>query len=194
VSLLLDITSHSLVAFHLSSSPLIFTGVTSISSLATGTHPALQSLAICILQRSRQGSPDIGALFGGLGMLTAFGQILAPLIFGTVYSTTVARFPEAVFGLAAALVLVALGATFLIRTETLPTGNLKGKAPAATAVARRRVLVAERERGRSRAIKHIGDRFRKPARTSASVPDHVGAGTSETTACSTSAVQSDEAV
>jgi len=68
---------------------------------------------------------------------------LQPLIFGTVYSTTVARFPEAVFGLAAALVLVALGATFLIRTET--RHNLKGKAPAATAVARRRVLVAERE-------------------------------------------------
>jgi len=117
---------------------------------------------------------------------------LQPLIFGTVYSTTVARFPEAVFGLAAALVLVALGATFLIRTET--RHNLKGKAPAATAVARRRVLVAERERGRSRAIKHIGDRFRKPARTSAPVPNHVGAGTNETAACSTSAVQSDEAV
>ena len=38
--------------------------------------PALQSLAICILQRSRQGSPEIGALFGGLSMLTALGQIL----------------------------------------------------------------------------------------------------------------------
>jgi hypothetical protein len=76
-SLLLDIASHSLVAFHLSTSPLVFVGVTSISALASGTHPALESLAISILQRSQKGSPDIGALFGGLGMLTALGSILA---------------------------------------------------------------------------------------------------------------------
>jgi hypothetical protein len=75
-SLVLDILSHSLVAFHLSSSPLIFAGITAISSLAAGSTPALQSLAICILQRFQQGSPDIGALFGGLSMLTALGQIL----------------------------------------------------------------------------------------------------------------------
>lgn len=77
VSLLLDIASHTLVAFHLYTSPLVFIGVTSISALASGANPALESLAICILQRSRQGSPDIGALFGGLGMLKALGSILA---------------------------------------------------------------------------------------------------------------------
>jgi hypothetical protein len=76
-SLFLDILSHSLVALHLSSSPLTFAGVTSISALAAGGVPALQSLAICILQRSQQGSAEIGALFGGLSMLTALGQIFA---------------------------------------------------------------------------------------------------------------------
>jgi len=75
-SLLLDIVSHTLVALDVSSSPLIFTGATSISALAGGSNPALQSLAICILQRSRQGSPEIGALFGGLSLLTALGQIV----------------------------------------------------------------------------------------------------------------------
>jgi hypothetical protein len=75
-SVFLDILSHSLVALHVSSSPLIFTAATSISALAAGSTPALQSLAICILQRPRQGSPEIGALFGGLNMLTALGDIL----------------------------------------------------------------------------------------------------------------------
>jgi len=125
-------------------------------------------------------------------MLTALGSILAPLIFGTVYSTTVLRYPEAVFGLAAALVLVALGATFLIRAET--RRNVKGKAPAV--VARRRILVAERERGRSREIKHIGDRFRKPQRKSARASSDVGTGSSKaaTCSCSTRTVQGDDVV
>ncbi|KAI0303849.1 major facilitator superfamily domain-containing protein [Multifurca ochricompacta] len=157
-SLLIDIVSHTLVALHISSSPLVFSGVTSISALASGATPALQSLAICILQRSRQGSPEIGALFGGLSMLTALGQtILAPLLFGLIYSSTVARFPEAVFALAAVLVLIALSATFFIRSE--PPRGWKGKAPVD---ASRRVLGPERERGRSRVVKHIGDRVRKP--------------------------------
>ncbi|KAH9068298.1 MFS general substrate transporter [Lactarius deliciosus] len=88
-SLLLDMISHTLVALHLSSSSLVFAGITSISALASGTTPALQSLAICILQRSSQGNPDVGALFSGLSTLAALGQaILAPLIFGFVYSGT----------------------------------------------------------------------------------------------------------
>lgn len=101
-------------------------------------------------------------------------------------------FPEAVFGLAAALVLVVLGATFLIRAET--RRNLKGKALAVAA--RRRIVVAERERGRSREIKHIGDRFRKPQRKSAHAPSNVGMETSKavTCSCSTPTVQGDDVV
>lgn len=189
-SLFLDIISHSLVALHLSSSPLIFTGVTSISALAAGSTPALQSLAICILQRSRQGSPEIGALFGGLSMLTALGQILGPLIFGIVYSTTVARFPEAVFALAAALVLVAFGITFFIRTA--PPHVRKGKVP--VTVPRRPVLIPERERGRSRTVKHIGDRLRKPPLANTATPNNVGVGPSTSTTSSSRVGQGDEAV
>jgi hypothetical protein len=75
--------SHSLVALHVSSSPLIFAAVTSVSAFAAGANPALQSLAICILQRSRPDNPEIGALFGGLSMLTALGQILAVSSYST---------------------------------------------------------------------------------------------------------------
>jgi hypothetical protein len=117
---------------------------------------------------------------------------LQPLIFGMAYSTTVGRFPEAVFGLAAALVVVALGATYLIRAETRHIS--KGKAPAAAAAVRRHILAAERERGRSRTIKHIGDQVRKPVRKSTPVPSNVGRGTSETASCSSLAIQSDDTV
>lgn len=189
-SLFLDLISHTLVALHLSSSPFIFSGITSISALASGTTPALQSLAICILQRSSQGKPEIGALFNGLSTLSALGQaILAPLIFGFVYSSTVARFPEAVFAVAAALVLVAFVATFFVRLE--PQRDRKGKA---VAVGRRRVLVADFERGRSRMVKHIGDRVRTEARLHVPSRDDVSAGGSETTASCSRPDPSDDVV
>ncbi|KAH9034417.1 major facilitator superfamily domain-containing protein [Lactarius hengduanensis] len=192
-SLLLDMISHTLVALHLSSSSLVFAGITSISALASGTTPALQSLAICILQRSSQGNPDFGALFSGLSTLAALGQaILAPLIFGFVYSGTVARFPEAVFALAAALVLVAFTATFFVRPEHRRVR--KGKAPVAVAVGRRRVLVADFERGRSRVVKHIGDRGRTQTRSHVAARDDISARGSETTPSCSCPGSSDDVV
>ena len=106
---------------------------------------------------------------------------MQPLIFGFVYSSTVARFPQAVFALAAALVLVAFTATFFVRPE--PQRANKGKAPAVVAPGRRRVLVADLERGRSRVVKHIGDRVRTPVRLHVPARDDISAaGSRETTA------------
>lgn len=179
-SLLLDMLSDCLVALHLSPSPFVFAGVTSISALASGATPALHSLALCILQRSSQGNPDIGALFSGMSTLAALGQaILAPLLFGFVYSSTVARFPQAVFALAAGLVLVAFSATFFVRPE--PEHAKKGKAPVVVAKARRRVVVADFERGRSRVVKHIGDRGRTQTRLHVPARDDISAVSGETT-------------
>lgn len=101
------------------------------------------------------------------------------MIFGFVYSSTVARFPQAVFALAAALVLVAFAATFFVRPD--PQRVSKGKARVAVAAGRRRVLVTEFERGRSRVVKHIGDRVRKQARLHVSARDDSSVGVSETT-------------
>jgi hypothetical protein len=119
---------------------------------------------------------------------------IQPLLFGFVYSSTVARFPQAVFALAAALVLVALVATFFIRPE--PQRVRKGKAPVAVAVAagRRRVLVSEFERGRSRVVKHIGDRVRKQARLHVPARDDTSAEGSETTASCSCPGLSDDVV
>ena len=76
VSLLLDMLAEVLIALHLSPSPFVFAGLSSISALSSGTTPALHSLAICILQRSSQGNPDIGALFSGMSTLAALGQAI----------------------------------------------------------------------------------------------------------------------
>jgi hypothetical protein len=113
-----------------------------------------------------------------------------PVIFGIVYSTTVARFPEAVFALAAALVLVAFGTMSFIRTE--PPHVRKGKAPAAAP--RRPVLIPERERGRSRTVKHIGDRLRKPPLANTPTPNNVSVGPSASTASCSRVGLGDEAV
>ena len=111
-------------------------------------------------------------------------------MFGIVYSTTVARFPEAVFALAAALVLVAFGTTSFIRTE--PLHVRKGKAPAVAP--RRPMLIPERERGRSRTVKHIGDRLRKPALANTPTPNTMSVGPSASSASSSCVDPGDEAV
>ena len=85
--------------------------------------------------------------------------------------------------------LLAFGTTFFVRTE--PPLVWKGKAPA---VPRRQALMPERERGRSRTIKHIGDRLRKPPSTSGSVPSDVGTGASASMASSSRTGPGDEAV
>ncbi|KAI0297311.1 hypothetical protein B0F90DRAFT_1819482 [Multifurca ochricompacta] len=109
-SLLIDIVSHTPVALHISSSPLVFSGVTSISALASGVILTLQNLrlehALCI------------------NFLRLRSQLL---LFGFVYSSILARFPEAVSVLAAVLVFIALSVTFVIRSE--PPRGWMGKAP-----------------------------------------------------------------
>jgi hypothetical protein len=104
---------------------------------------------------------------------------MQPLLFGFVYSSTVARYPQAVFALAAALVLVAFSATFFVRPE--PQRAKKGKAPVVVATGRRRVLETDFERGRSRVVKHIGDRGRTQTRLHVPARDDISAGSSEAT-------------
>ncbi|EIM91192.1 uncharacterized protein STEHIDRAFT_50128, partial [Stereum hirsutum FP-91666 SS1] len=139
LSLVLDILSHTLVSLPISDSSLRFAGLTVISCFASGMHPAAQSLAVCIMQRQalrgvgEEGDDDghesgqggqrttkkkvegMGPLFGGVAALQAMGQmILGPLIFGVLYSSTVATLPKAIFMLAGALATASLVILFLI--------------------------------------------------------------------------------
>ena len=132
----------------------MFVAATSLSSFGSGVIPAVQSLALCTLQsRSLANASagvttadvDIGRLFGALAVLQAVGQmILGPMLFGLIYSTTVAVFPKAIFVAAAGILVVALALVFMIR----PDVGAKGK--------RKRVRTeVEIERGRSRVSKDL---------------------------------------
>ena len=75
--------------------------------------------------------------------------------------------------------LVAFTATFFVRPE--PQRVKKGKAPVVVTTGRRRVLVPEFERGRSRVVKHIGDRGRTQTRLHVPARDEISAESGEIT-------------
>ncbi|KAI0077310.1 hypothetical protein K474DRAFT_1643587 [Panus rudis PR-1116 ss-1] len=133
LSLIIDFLSHTLVTISpppsSSSSPTsldtaLFVGSTTLSSFGAGLVPAVNSLALCVLQM--QVSAGAGRLFGALAVLQAVGQmILGPMLFGLVYSTTVAQYPKTIFVTAAAILLVSIAFVCMIRPDRLysPTGS-----------------------------------------------------------------------
>ncbi|EKM57891.1 uncharacterized protein PHACADRAFT_251794 [Phanerochaete carnosa HHB-10118-sp] len=134
-----------------------FIAFTSLSCFGTGVHPAVNSLALCILRTqaeasSAAGGPpqddsNAGALFGALAAIQATGQmILGPLIFGVVYSATVAVFPKAIFATAAAITVVALALLCLLRPDVALRARQR----------QRMNRHDETERGRSRVRKDLG--------------------------------------
>ncbi|KAJ8072424.1 hypothetical protein PM082_015983 [Marasmius tenuissimus] len=163
------------VSFH--QSEVLFVAATAFSSMSAGLVPAMQSLALCVLQarellqaesdRTRQevfgqveegsaevsGSNETGQLFGALSTLQALGQmILAPVLFGLVYSETVASYPKAIFVVACGILIAAFWTTLLIRNPVRaePVLRKKGKGK------RRSIrLEAEARRGRSRSRKDL---------------------------------------
>ncbi|KAJ7265904.1 major facilitator superfamily domain-containing protein [Mycena haematopus] len=146
-------------------SQALFVVSSSIASWGAGLIPAVHSLALCILQARalladsvEDAAPtafidsNTGKLFGALAVLQALGQmILGPLLFGLIYSGTVAMFPKAVFVTAIGILFVALMATMFVRS---PLIDVKGKLPA-----RRQRTAEEEERGRSRASKDLRGGF-----------------------------------
>ncbi|KAF7374855.1 hypothetical protein MSAN_00371500 [Mycena sanguinolenta] len=131
--------------------------------MGSGAVPAIQSLALCILQArsllaADAGQPGsgieaaTGPLFGALAVLQAGGQmVLGPLLFGLVYSGTVANFPKTIFVMAIAILIAALTSIMLVRS---PLSEVKGKSAAARR--RRRINTLEEEtRGRSRVSKDL---------------------------------------
>jgi len=132
----------------------MFVAASSLSSFGSGVVPALQSLALCVLQSrslanagagGNEEDVGIGRLFGALAVLQAVGQmILGPLLFGLVYSTTVATLPKAIFITAAGICVVSILLVFMIRLDV----GAKGKRTRARAE-------VEIERGRSRVSKDL---------------------------------------
>ncbi|EMD33326.1 hypothetical protein CERSUDRAFT_57074 [Gelatoporia subvermispora B] len=136
-SLVVDLLSHTLVSLSPPDlSPILFTGFTVLSSFGAGLVPAANSLGLCILQAN--GQDETGKLFGAFAVLQAVGQmILGPMMFGLIYSETVAKFPKAIFATAAGILVVSTALLCMLRPDA------------------RARMDAEVERGRSRVSKDI---------------------------------------
>ncbi|KAJ7475891.1 major facilitator superfamily domain-containing protein [Mycena latifolia] len=155
-----NLGSASAAGSQFQSSQAMFVLASWVQCLGSGLVPAMQSLALCIIQArsllaADAGQPTVdagtGALFGALAVLQATGQmVLGPLLFGLVYSGTVAAFPKAVFVTAIGILFASLTAILLVRS---PLSEIRGKA----AVRRRRRMstLEEEQRGRSRVSKDL---------------------------------------
>lgn len=149
-------------------SQALFVLASSMNSLGSGSIPAVHSLALCLMQVraldtgtaaveaeevvvDSETAVGTGSLFGAFAVLQSVGQmILGPMLFGLVYSNTVARFPKAIFFVAAAILIYALVMVLLVRNPVRP--SKKGKRVIWTHSRRRDVQV---ERGRSRVSKDL---------------------------------------
>ncbi|GJE85679.1 MFS general substrate transporter [Phanerochaete sordida] len=156
-SFFIEFASHALVSFIPSTAGATpFVAFTTMACFGTGVIPAVNSLALCILQAQAEaiaaaGGPpqdtsNIGRLFGALASIQSIGQmILGPLLFGVVYSATVATFPKAIFATAAAVTLIALALLCLLRPDVALRARQRQRAN----------LREEIERGRSRVRKEL---------------------------------------
>lgn len=142
----------------------LFVLATALSSLGSGAGPALQSLALCIVQvrqldagaATGDSAPSVkdegvGQLFSALAVLQTLGQmILGPMLFGLIYSGTVAVFPKAVFVTAAGLLICSLTLIMLVRGPVDAGSPKPGKG-----IKKSKKQAREGERGRSRVSKDL---------------------------------------
>ncbi|KAL1662938.1 major facilitator superfamily-domain-containing protein [Schizophyllum commune] len=197
---------------------ILFALASAITSFGGCAVPAVQSLALCILQArallaesagtaaststattsstSEDANPgttptaapsgedgNVGRVFGALAVLQAAGQmILGPLLFGMVYSETVASYPQAIFVVATGALGGALALLLLVRSPLRGVGKAakagvktsgdggKGKGKVSPkGKAKGKGRDEEVRRGRSRASKDLNGGA-LPAATYGSVP------------------------
>ncbi|BGP35454.1 hypothetical protein JCM10296v2_007292 [Rhodotorula toruloides] len=89
----------------------LFLTATFLQSLGSGASPAIQSLALA------HASPrDAGRLFASLSVVQSLSsQVFGPIVFGSVFISTVGKWSEAIFALASALAAVAIGCLMRVR-------------------------------------------------------------------------------
>lgn len=99
---------------HRDSVGLFLVGST-VASLGTPSAPVANSLALTFLPHKH----DIGRLFGGMAVLHAVGtNLVAPMVFFSIYSATVATYAPTIFLVAATLVFVGQATVWLVRTPS----------------------------------------------------------------------------
>ncbi|KAH6909108.1 major facilitator superfamily domain-containing protein [Coprinopsis sp. MPI-PUGE-AT-0042] len=130
-------------------SQMLFVFASALNSFASGMVPAVHSLALCVTQAraleadfgslphddesydepsvspssSSVAAVDTGTLFGAFAILQAVGQmILGPMLFGIVYSSTVASHPKTIFAVATGLLVFSLVLVAIVKN---PVGEYR---------------------------------------------------------------------
>ncbi|KDR76286.1 hypothetical protein GALMADRAFT_156377 [Galerina marginata CBS 339.88] len=150
-------------------SQTLFVLASSLNGMGSGAVPAIHSLALCMMQVRSLNAVDgggqedsareeegTGALFGALAVLQAVGQmILGPMLFGLIYSSTVAHFPKTIFVVGAGIMVFALAMMLCVRNPVrMPRSLSSSSSPGANAGGKRRRRDGQ-ERGRSRVSKDL---------------------------------------
>ncbi|KAH9037056.1 MFS general substrate transporter [Lactarius pseudohatsudake] len=113
-SLALHAVSFALIA--LSKNAGMFIAASMLATLSVGYAPVVQSLSLELYARRGGEAWEVGRLFGAMSVIQALGnQIIGPSLFGVVYMKTVATFPEAMFYVFMAVVLISLFFLFLVQ-------------------------------------------------------------------------------
>ncbi|EIW85094.1 MFS general substrate transporter [Coniophora puteana RWD-64-598 SS2] len=108
VSLAIEIIGFTVMAF--AGNATVFTVGTLIGSCGSGFSPAVQAAALEVYSRQHPaGRAESGRLFGALSVVQAVGaQILGPMVYGIVFSKTVATLPRTILVLSVGVVVGAL--------------------------------------------------------------------------------------
>ncbi|SCV74651.1 BQ2448_7680 [Microbotryum intermedium] len=110
LSLLIDIMGYALLALN-GGSPTRFLVATGCSIFGGGASAAIQSLAL-----AHTSTRDSGRLFAGLSVLSSVnGQIVGPLMFGSVFIGTVEKLPETTFWVLVGVLTIGLCTIMTIR-------------------------------------------------------------------------------
>jgi hypothetical protein len=110
ISVLIEMIAYAAMSFAVSATA--FTALTAVVTFGSGSAPASTSLALALLPSQR----DAGKLFGGLAMVNALSStLLGPLVFGSVFASTIGTYPTAVFAMSGIIMLIAQIVLFFVR-------------------------------------------------------------------------------
>lgn len=121
----LAIHAVSFVLIAVSKNAVGFVAAGLLATFSIGYGPVVQSLSLELYALRGGETSEAGRLFGAMNVIQTLGnQIIGPSLFGVVYMKTVATFPEAMFYVFMAVVLLSLSFLFLVQ---IPPGS-KGEA------------------------------------------------------------------
>jgi hypothetical protein len=123
VSLLLELCQYFIAT--IATNVTVWISATVIGSFGGGFSPSIQALAVELFNRretiihgDERAGENYGQLFGALGVIQALcSQMLGPVLFGTVFVTTVKVYPKGIFVTAGVIVIAGLIFLSLIRVN-----------------------------------------------------------------------------